>query len=158
MKITVTGGDEIGKALSKLASTELRQKVTRLVTEELKSMSELAFRSARFRPTEWAEWAPATKAQRLRRKKKPGTRILVDTGTLMRSLGVESGEDDGMALGTTTTYGVYHQYGTKKMPARPFVPVTGDFGGEATPTAVAEKRMLRTLETAMKIEMEDFMR
>ena len=52
MKITVTGGDEIGKALSKLASPELRQKITRLVVEELQSMSELAFRSARFRPTE----------------------------------------------------------------------------------------------------------
>ena len=43
-----------------------------------------------------------------------------------------------------------NQWGTKKMPARPFVPVTGEYGGELTPTAKAEKRMRRAGEAAWR--------
>lgn len=63
--------------------------------------------------TPWQRLAPAT----LRQK---GGDILIDTGQLHQSIAYEV-IGDTLFVGTSKTYGAYHQFGTSKMPARPFL-------------------------------------
>ena len=63
---------------------------------------------------------------------------------------MENVTSEGAELHNTQEYAPYHQWGTKKMPARPFVPVTGKYGAEQEPTEVAEKRMQRAGEAAWR--------
>lgn len=144
--IHVAGMEELGRALRALGSAEAAERVARLGGEQLRTMAELNFRSPRMRPAKW----PALKDSTLKRKK--GTRPLVDTGTLMRSLEVRGASASGVEVASTQDYANYHQYGTKKMPARPFFPITGEYGGDATPTPEAEKRILRTMKRALADE------
>jgi phage virion morphogenesis protein len=63
-------------------------------------------------------WAPR-KASR-RSKRKSGSGLLVDTGRLRNSIGSKIYGLEA-EVGTNVFYGKYHQYGTKKMVARPFL-------------------------------------
>lgn len=63
--------------------------------------------------TPWQRLAPAT----LRQK---GGDILIDTGQLHASIAYEV-IGDTLFIGTSKTYGAYHQFGTTKTPARPFL-------------------------------------
>lgn len=83
----------------------------------------------------WAELAPET----IRRK--GSDRILVDTGALRASL-VEIGgvnnisvvADRGSIYGTSDPKAIWHQFGTRRMPARPMVGTT-----EAAVDTLAER-------------------
>ena len=63
--------------------------------------------------TPWARLAPKT----LQRK---GGDILIDTGQLHQSIAYDVAGDT-LFVGTSKAYGAYHQFGTSKMPARPFL-------------------------------------
>lgn len=73
-------------------------------------------------------WAPLAEST-LRRKPGASAEILVDTETLRRSLTerdaphgiVEMVDVDTIGVGTDLNYALFHQVGTKKMPARPLV-------------------------------------
>ncbi len=49
--------------------------------------------------------------------------ILVDTGRLLGSISHTSTSNEAI-VGTNVFYGPFHQYGTRKMPARPFMGVS----------------------------------
>jgi len=73
---------------------------------------------------QWKELAPATAAWK--EVHYPGTKILHRTGDLERSLtspndpnAVRIEERKTLTLGTRIPYALYHQAGTKRMPARP---------------------------------------
>ena len=150
MKIEVEGGDAIENALQKIAGPSTKNLIADAAATELQSLSERNFRSERNRPEPWPDFAESTK-KHMSKKRAKSPKLLIDHGTLLRSLSVES-VSDGAYLVSAVDYADYHQYGTIKMPARPFVPVTGEYGGTATPTAEAEKRMIRVSEEVMKSE------
>jgi len=73
------------------------------------------------RPKKWAPLAPSTIASKRRRH---GTLppILVDSGTLRRSIH-ENYSHNHAEVATPMKYAKYLQFGTRKMPARPFLVV-----------------------------------
>jgi phage virion morphogenesis protein len=70
----------------------------------------------------WPPLAPSTIRQRARKGKWPG-KILQVTGRLAASITTRSGAREA-AVGTAVEYGVYHQLGTRRIPARPFLRLT----------------------------------
>lgn len=67
------------------------------------------------RPSPWKPLAPSTL-----RHKRPGGKILIDTGKLMRSVAYEI-DGAGVLIGTNEIYAATHQFGRDHIPARPFV-------------------------------------
>ena len=74
-------------------------------------------------------WAPLKRQRRRRRDRKAkggsGQKVLRDTGILMASMSGGAGADIRMGdtylvQGTSVHYGLFHQFGTVKMVARPF--------------------------------------
>lgn len=71
-----------------------------------------------------AHWPPAADPQ-----SKTDPRLLVATGALRASLASQTGESERVAtstemrFGTRVPYGRFHEYGTSRMPARPFLGV-----------------------------------
>jgi len=79
------------------------------------------------RAHQWAALSPGYAAQKELRY--PGKPILQASGALMKSLthepfGVEGATATEMVLGTDIPYAIFHQLGTKGMPARPVVDLT----------------------------------
>ena len=77
--------------------------------------------------TPWAELAPSTL-----RRRRARTSILYQTGALLRSLTgpgaaghVEELEGYSITLGSRLPYASYHQSGTRRMPARPIIVLSG---------------------------------
>lgn len=102
-----------------------------------------AFRDAGLRPAPWPPVKPAT----LKAKKKGRTTVLVDTGALMRSIRVNQPVGDRVEIVTDRFYATFHQFGTARMPARPFIPATGgENNGEANLTPAAEASVRRAME------------
>ncbi len=73
---------------------------------------------ARQSSPEGAPWA-ALKASTLRRKKSGA--ILRETSALMGSVQFMGASNSEARVGAGTAYGIYHQFGTRKMAARPFI-------------------------------------
>lgn len=106
-------------------------------------MATRSFRDAALRPAPWPALSPKT----LKTKAKGRTSILIDTGTLFRSVRVNAPSGDSVEIVTDRFYATFHQFGTSKMPARPFVPATGgEDGGPAKLTAGAETRVKAAME------------
>lgn len=78
--------------------------------------------------TPWAALSP--KYAKRKAESKAKQKILQWTGTLYGSISARA-ESNGAVVGTNVRAGQYslgalHQYGTRKMPARPFLPVLSD--------------------------------
>lgn len=111
------------------------------------SISTRAFRDESLRPAPWLPVKPATQ----KRKKKGRTSTLIDEVKLFRSIRANNPAGETVEIVSDRFYASFHQFGTKKMPARPFVPATGGAGGgEANLTAEAEKRVRRAMEAQTK--------
>lgn len=68
-------------------------------------------------------WAPLTTAYlEQKRRKNKILKILQREGDLIRTI-VYNAEKDFVEVGTNRDYGEYHQFGTSKMPARPYLGV-----------------------------------
>src|SRR6185436_13207261 len=84
----------------------------------------------KFKGGAWARLSPTYRVWK--QKFYPGQPILVRDGTLRNSLhwygdspgygGVFDAQPSFVVVGTSVPYAGYHQYGTKKMPARSFLP------------------------------------
>lgn len=87
------------------------------------------------RPRKWKPLSPATLMTWVRKRKTwvgkrgltaagrralAGRKILTDTGRLRNSINYRA-EVNRLIIGTNVSYAPYHQFGTKKMPARPFL-------------------------------------
>lgn len=73
------------------------------------------------------EWK--TRAKTARAKAMENRQPLYDTGALSQSMTLKIGAGKA-GVASDRPYAAYHQYGTKKMPARPFVPALGPPGQE----------------------------
>lgn len=70
----------------------------------------------------WANLLPSTLKQKTNQNANDKG-ILVETGDLMRSITYYA-DKNSVTIGTPETYGVYHQFGTKHMLARPFLGIS----------------------------------
>lgn len=68
----------------------------------------------------WAPLAASTIAS-----KRPGSRIMVDSGRLLSSIAMDVVGDEAR-LNTPLPYALYHQEGTSRMPARPIFGLEGE--------------------------------
>ena len=89
------------------------------VGQYVKGLSQQAFRDGSDPATgdAWKKLSPATLAMR----RGTTAQILVDTGRLRKSIVAIITGRKTVAVGTSAKYGAYHQFGTKHMPARPFL-------------------------------------
>jgi phage virion morphogenesis protein len=70
----------------------------------------------------WGQgWQPLSQATIARRRKK-SDKILRDTGALMNGINYQV-SGDSVTVGPNVWYGMFHQFGTKRAPARPFMPI-----------------------------------
>lgn len=158
MKLTfkIVNLHEFTTAMQALTAADGRQAMVKAEMAELQRMTESSFRSERYRPAPWPPLKASTvkmfshARKREANKRKGRISPLIDNAVLVRSFIYEAGPD-GSWLASDTDYAKYHQWGTRKMPARPFVPVTGDWGREQVPTPVAATNLLKASRTALRI-------
>lgn len=70
------------------------------------------------------KWAPLSPATVRRRRGGPAHRILQDTGMLRQSVVKRLESDRTVIVGARAQYAPYHQFGTRRLPARPFLGVS----------------------------------
>lgn len=131
-----------------------------------------AFLEESLRPAPWAPWSPkyekrlkgkfAAKVSRMRSKAKRESQVfdrklLIDKDLLRRSIrAFEVGErnsDGGYVanIASDREYAAYHQFGTSKMPARPFLPIDADLSaGTSVLTDAAWNAIKPTLERTLR--------
>ena len=71
------------------------------------------------RPKKWSPLSSSTKASKIKRRGS-WQPILVDSGLLRKSNDTDYGSNYAKVV-NPTKYGIFHQLGTRKMPARPFM-------------------------------------
>ena len=120
---------------------EVQSRVLAYVGQTVASRATQAFRTPSFRPSPWAPRKPVYTVT-VNKKTKKKTRklddhpLLIRSGALRQSVFWKFSGDDAVVVGSDRKYAAYHQHGTKRMPARPFVPV--DAQGRLVP-AVHDK-------------------
>lgn len=79
------------------------------------------------RPNKWPANTAATVVRKARsrrgasrRRAIAGNKPLIDTGRLLNSINYRT-RRDSVVIGTNVDYGIYHQTGTRRIPARPFM-------------------------------------
>jgi phage gpG-like protein len=118
------------------------------VADDFREMIGQQFASeGRAEGTPWPELSPATL-----RRRRARTPILYKTGALLRSLGepgaaghVEELEGYSLTLGSRLPYALYHQTGTRRLPARPIIVLSGarsERWTEIVRQQIAEKALL----------------
>jgi len=143
MSATVSLRDSLTPALRKaLGRVRDKSPMLRAMAAAVVGISTRSFREARLRPKEWPALAEST----LRRKGGKGN-LLIDTGALAQSIASGEPQGDRIEVGTDRPYAPYHQSGTKKMPARPFMP----WDDEASLTPDAERAVREALEASLKV-------
>lgn len=115
---------EIQNKFKKLAQVVDGREITRKVANVLLQEAEAAFDNEK--SPEGEPWAKLNQDYKKRRYNKGYTgNILQVTGDLVKSLNIDYGDNFAM-IGASEPYGQYHQLGTSKMPARPFLGLSND--------------------------------
>lgn len=115
---------EIQNKFKKLAQVVDGREITRKVANVLLQEAEAAFDNEK--SPEGEPWANLNQDYKKRRYNKGYTgNILQVTGDLVKSLNIDYGENFAV-IGAGEPYGQYHQLGTSKMPARPFLGLSND--------------------------------
>lgn len=109
------------------------------IGQAVASRATMAFRTPKLRPSPWAPRKPSyivtvNKKTKKKTRKLDDHPLLIKSGVLRQSINWKLEDGDTVVIGTDKKYAGYHQLGTKKMPARPFMPV--DAKGDLTPDMV----------------------
>lgn len=121
---------EIQQKFKKLAQVVDSREITRKVANVLLQEAEAAFDNEK--SPEGESWVKLNQDYKKRRYDKGYTgNILQVTGDLIKSLNIDYG-DNFAVIGAGEPYGQYHQMGTSKMPARPFLGLGNDGVEEIT--------------------------
>ena len=111
-------------AFAKLVQLGKSDGMTRKMANVLREDAEEAFETEQSpEGKKWEDLDPVYKKSRY--AKGYDGKMLHRTGQLIDSLNIDYG-DDFAAVGVSESYGIYHQLGTKKMSARPFLGVSED--------------------------------
>lgn len=152
LSITISGG-KLQADLRRLVAHmrgEGRTKVLKAGGHAIAAMATRAFRDESLRPSPWLPLAKKTLAKKAAGRTSP----LIDTGALFRSVRVEQPEGDSVEIVSDRPYATYHQFGTTRMPARPFIPASGGAdGGAAQLTDAAEASVKAAMAAQAKAEM-----
>lgn len=90
-------------------------------------------------PNTGAAWEPLAEST-IERRRKGSSKPLVDTGRLRSSIATKAG-DRSILYGTNVSYAGPHQYGTKRIPRRRFMPTDLTAG----PASVTAKKIIRRI-------------
>lgn len=115
--VRVSGLSEVASRLDAFAAGAWKQGLLALVGGIVQRQTTTRIRSEKTAPSgdPWASYAASTLA-----RKKKGDGLLVVSGRLMGSISASVAGDTAI-IGTNVFYGAFHQEGTPKMPARPFL-------------------------------------
>ena len=109
------------------------------IGQAVASRAQQAFRTVSFRPSRWAP----------RKDKKSNHPLLIRSGNLRQSITWRWNGDDSVVVGSSAKYAPYHQFGTKRMPARPFFP----FDEQGRLTAGMKSKIDKNVARIFKEEM-----
>ena len=109
------------------------------IGQAVSSRAQLAFRTSSLRPSAWAP----------RKDKKSKHPLLIRSGNLRQSIAWRFNGDDTVVVGSPAKYARYHQFGTKRMPARPFFPFSRS--GQLTPAM--DRKIKGILDRACREEL-----
>ena len=135
--------DMVSPALFKMISDGNRKKVLAAGGLVLARDTRLTWKESSRRP---APWPPL--AEKTVRRKGHG-KLLYDTGKLRDSIRMDPPTANEAKVGTDAPYAIYHQKGTGKMPARPFIPVSPE--GKLTPQT--ERACGAAMEAAIRASL-----
>jgi len=108
----------------------------------LKQCALSAWRDEAMRPAPWRPLKPAT----VERKEKAGkTAMLIFERHMQQSLRVGVPSGGKVEVGSDAFYAPFHQFGTGRMPARPFIPMRED--GKLVPAA--EQKVFSAMRARM---------
>lgn len=116
--ITITGGPELQRKMSKLGSAlyEFKDEMEDIGTALTRYLSnEVYLSQGKVLNHPWAKLSPRYERQKV--KLYPGHRILDASGTMKQSYFFVS-SDQAVTIMNATDYAKYHQEGTSKMPQR----------------------------------------
>lgn len=119
-----------------------RKRALQDIGEAVASRATLAFRTTGLRPSPWAPRRPS--------RRDDGHPLLIRSGTLLRSIGWRLEGDAAVAVGSSHAYALYHQFGTRHMPARPFFPL--DRHGNLLPETM--RKVMGKVKKAFREELE----
>ena len=113
------------------AMARAREQALLDIGAEVVSRANRAFKTESLRPSPWAP-----------RKHNYPHQILQKSGAMKKGIGAKLRGTDTVVVGTPAEYAGYHQFGTKRMPARPFFPI--DKNGQLVPGM--ERKIQRVIE------------
>lgn len=108
---------------------------------EVASQAQMAFRTPQLRPAPWAPRKPS--------KRDDSHPLLIKSGGLRQSIKSKLRGEHTVVVGTDKEYAGYHQFGTKHMPARPFMPI--DANGNLLPRM--QRKIIRFANDALAKEL-----
>ena len=117
MKMSIDIDDQLEKALEGVIAKIDRRKILDAAGAALAEIATRSFREADKRPSAWAPLAAST----LKKKQGKGN-VLIDTGFLVHGIVAQNNTGEAINVTTGASYAAHLQYGTKHMPARPFMP------------------------------------
>lgn len=122
--------DMISPSLLGAASADTLRRALQAGGTVLARAARLSWPEPGRRPVPWAPLAASTV------RRKGHDKLLYDTGRLRDSITLGTVTDRTATVGTDAPYSIFHQMGTKRMDARPFIPADGQ--GGLTPQAAGE--------------------
>lgn len=120
IEVIVPGGlDDIADRLNRVGAS--RNDILMLIGNQVRDQTVTRIAATGLDPSgkPWAPLASSTMAS-----KRPGSRIMVDSGRLLSSITMDVVGDEAR-LSTPVPYALYHQEGTSRMPARPIFGLEG---------------------------------
>ena len=122
------------------AMARARRKALMDIGDEVRSQANRAFDYSNYRPSPWAP-----------RKSGGNWPLLVKHpyGGLRATINRKLVGDDTVVVGSDKDYASFHQFGTKHMPARPFMPV--DREGKLLPRV--QRKIIKYVEDALSEEL-----
>lgn len=132
--------------LRRLRAVQKPRRVLKAAGLVVEARAKRAFDDPALRPAAWRALKPATIKAKMR--KNLSSAILKANGVLWRSIRITDLTSTTVKIGSDRFCAKFHQLGTKRMPARPFLPFTPE--GRLVPDAKSrvEAAMRRALERA----------
>ncbi len=130
MGVSYPGGKSPDKAARAFAAMMRRSEnltpALKVGAESVNRLLKTSFQESRTPTgTDWKTLDPET----IKRRRKQSSKPLIDTGVLRNSTYARSGART-IYFGTNISYAGFQQFGTRRIPARPFLPITAQ--GELT--------------------------
>ena len=154
MPLSITFDDSAFRKLVKKAGPAARSAALRAGAQSIAEDGTRAFREPALRPSEWADYSQSKAGQKYKaqKMKKGRTQMLIDEGFLAKSIRVASVDSKRAEIVSDREYAAYHQFGTKKMPARPFLPFAGvnSEAGDIMLTKQGESRAIAAMTASLK--------